>query len=108
MTSKLSGKKILVTGAAGFIGSHLTKELVEQGASVTALVMYNARSDIENLAFLPQEILKEINITFGNIEDPFFVDQLCAGQDYIFHLAALIGIPYSYVAPASYVTFLKP
>lgn len=103
MTSKLSGKKILVTGAAGFIGSHLTKELVEQGASVTALVMYNARSDIENLAFLPQETLKEINITFGNIEDPFFVDQLCAGQDYIFHLAALIGIPYSYVAPASYV-----
>lgn len=103
MNKILSGKKVLVTGAGGFIGSHLSRRLVELGADVTALVLYNSNSDIENLSFLSKDITSQMKIVFGNIEDPFFVDNLCKNQDYIFHLAALIGIPYSYIAPASYV-----
>lgn len=99
-----SGKKVFVTGAGGFIGSHLTEELVKAGAQVTALVHYNSNSHIANLRFLPKEILDQVEIVFGDIQDGFLMNTLSKGKDIVFHLAALIGIPYSYVAPAAYVS----
>lgn len=99
----LTGRKVLVTGAAGFIGSHLAEALVARGADVTAMVRYNARSDIGNLEFLPDETRARLNVAFGNIEDGDNVRHLLEGQEIVFHLAALIAIPYSYTAPRSYV-----
>ena len=98
------GKKVLVTGAGGFIGSHLTEELVKAGAEVTALVHYNSNSHISNLRFLERNLLSSFRIVFGDIQDGFLMNQLSEGKDIVFHLAALIGIPYSYVAPAAYVS----
>jgi NAD dependent epimerase/dehydratase len=97
-------KSVLVTGAGGFIGSHLTQRLLELGANVTALIHYDARSDRSNLEFLSKHQLAKLRVVSGDICDPFFVQGLMSGQDVVFHLAALIPIPYSYVAPASYVT----
>lgn len=101
--TSLRGKPVLVTGAAGFIGSHLTEALVDAGASVTAMLHYNANSSIGNLAFLPGEKLARVKVIAGNIEDETFVRGALAGQQVVFHLAALIAIPYSYLAPRSYV-----
>lgn len=98
------GKKVLVTGAGGFIGSHLTEELVKAGAEVTSLVHYNSNSHISNLRFLERNLLSSFRIVFGDIQDGFLMNQLSDGKDIVFHLAALIGIPYSYVAPAAYVS----
>lgn len=98
------GKKVLITGAAGFIGSHLTEELVKAGAEVTALVHYNSNSNIANLQFLPKSLLDQVEIVFGDIQDGFLMNTLSKGKEIVFHLAALIGIPYSYVAPAAYVS----
>ncbi len=98
-----SGKKVLVTGAGGFIGSHLTEMLVEAGAEVTAMIRYTSRSDWGNLEFLPEEKRAALKTTAGNIEDPHFVLRAIEGREVVFHLAALIAIPYSYVAPTSYV-----
>ena len=103
MTS-LDGARILVTGAGGFIGSHLVEALVRIGCRVTALLHYDSRSDKANLEFLPREVLARIDVRSGDINDPFFLLHLVEGHDVVFHLAALIPIPYSYVAPASYVT----
>ncbi len=96
-------KRILVTGAGGFIGSHLCERLLQLGAQVTALVRYTSRSDWGNLEYLSPEMKASLKVVFGNIEDSSFVDNCVKGKDIIFHLAALIGIPYSYVAPLSYV-----
>ena len=96
--------RALVTGAGGFIGSHLVEELVRDGHSVRALVHYNSRADWGNLAALPGDILADVEVVLGDIQDPFAVDRLVAGCDVVYHLAALIGIPYSYLAPASYVS----
>lgn len=96
-------RKVLVTGAGGFIGSHLCEALLERGAEVTALVHYNGRSDFGNLEFLAKDKKKALKIIFGNVEDSDFVNRQIQSQHTVFHLAALIGIPYSYVAPRSYV-----
>ena len=96
-------KKVLVTGAGGFIGSHLVEELVKAGAGVTAFVHYNSRSDEGNLRFLDSKMKEEINIVYGDIRDFFSIRKSSKSMDVIFHLAALIGIPYSYNAPQSYL-----
>jgi len=96
-------RPVLVTGAGGFIGSHLTQRLLELDAAVTALIHYDSRADRGNLEFLPQDLLSRLKVVSGDICDPFFAQEVVKGQDAVFHLAALIPIPYSYVAPASYV-----
>lgn len=96
-------KKVLVTGAGGFIGSHLCQELVSLGADVTAMIRYTGRSDWGNLAFLSAEEKSALTVIAGNVEDSDFVSWAVKGKEVVFHLAALIGIPYSYIAPRSYV-----
>ena len=98
-----TGKKILVTGAGGFIGSHLCETLIEVGANVTALIHYNSRNDWGNLEFLSSQHKAALRVVAGNIEDSNFVIRQVKGQTVVFHLAALIAIPYSYIAPLSYV-----
>lgn len=98
-----SNKKVLVTGAGGFIGSHLTESLLMKGCKIKALVKYNSRNDWGLLESLPKNIRSEIEVVTGDITDPFGVDKLVAGNEVIFHLAALIAIPFSYVAPEMYV-----
>ncbi len=98
------GKKTLVTGAGGFIGSHLVEELVREGFEVRAFVHYNSNSNWYNLEKIPKDILDSIEIVAGDVADSFAVDKAVAGCDMVFHLAALIGIPYSYIAPAAYVS----
>ena len=97
----LSNKKILVTGADGFIGSHLTEMLVKQGAKVKALSYYNSFNYWGWLEAI--DCLNEIEVISGDVRDPHFCKEITKDIDVIFHLAALIAIPYSYVAPDSYV-----
>lgn len=97
----LSNKTILITGADGFIGSHLTEMLVKRGAKVKALSYYNSFNHWGWLEVL--DCLNEIEVVSGDVRDPHFCKQLTKDIDIIFHLAALIAIPYSYVAPDSYV-----
>jgi len=99
----LKKKKVLVTGAGGFIGSHLVEYLLEKGSDVRAFVRYNGRGDWGMLSDIPAESQKSIEVIAGNICDPFFVKKAVQGCDYVFHLAALIGIPYSYIAPNDYI-----
>jgi len=94
----------LVTGASGFIGSHLVERLVRSGVKVRALVHYNSRNDWGNLELLDGEVRRHIDVVCGDIVDPFFVRNVTRGVRTIFHLSSLIAIPYSYVAPQSYAT----
>lgn len=96
-------KKVLVTGADGFIGSHLTEMLLEKGYSVKAFTFYNSFNNWGWLDTLPEKKLSEINIFSGDIRDPNGVREAMRGIDMVFHLAALIAIPFSYHSPDSYV-----
>lgn len=95
--------KVLVTGADGFIGSHLTEELVKKGCQVKAFVYYNSFNNWGWLDTLPKEIMKNIEIFQGDIRDPNGVEEAVKGVDAVFHLAALIAIPFSYHSPDTYV-----
>jgi len=99
----LNGKKILVTGADGFIGSHLAEELVRRGYSVRAFVLYNSFNFWGWLEDLPLSILGEIEVFSGDVRDPHGVKKAVQGCDIVMHLAALIAIPYSYHSPDTYV-----
>lgn len=99
----LSDKKILITGADGFIGSHLTEELIRLGYDVKAFVYYNSFNSWGWLDHSPKEILNELEVFAGDIRDPHGVKQAMKGCDAVLHLAALIAIPYSYHSPDTYV-----
>jgi NAD dependent epimerase/dehydratase len=95
--------KVLVTGAGGFIGSHLTEELVKQGEDVRTFVRYNSRDERGLLEEIPKEIRKQIEVIPGDLKDPDGVKKAVKGCSKIFHLGALIAIPYSYVHPFDFV-----
>ena len=96
-------KKVLVTGADGFIGSHLTESLLEKGYDVKAFTYYNSFNTWGWLDTLPKEKLDQIEVFSGDIRDPNGVRESMKGVDQVFHLAALIAIPFSYHSPDSYV-----
>lgn len=100
---KWQDKPVLVTGAGGFIGSHLVDELLRRGADVTAFVHYNARNDWGMLEGHYTDATPHLHVIAGDVTDAGFVKKAVVDKEVVFHLAALIGIPYSYVAPESYV-----
>ena len=100
---KLSGKRVLVTGADGFIGSHLVEHLIEEGCKVKAFVYYNSFNSWGWLDTFPPDKLKQLEIFAGDIRDPNGVREAMKGTEVVFHLAALIAIPFSYHSPDSYI-----
>jgi NAD dependent epimerase/dehydratase len=106
MTIKKSfwvGKRVLVTGAGGFIGSHLVETLAGQGAQVRAFVRYNSRNDPGLLKMLPTHILANVETISGDLRDLTAIQAAMRGTSHVFHLGALIAIPYSYLHPAEVV-----
>ena len=99
MSAFWQGKQVLVTGAGGFIGSHLVERLVAEGAFVRAFVRYNSRGDVGMLRLTPREIIQQVKIMPGDIRDANAVNTAVDGCQVVFHLAALISIPYSYQHP---------
>ena len=99
----LSGKKVLVTGADGFIGSHLVEHLLEEGCKVKAFVYYKSFNSWGWLDTLTADKLKQLEIFAGDIRDPNGVREAMKGTEVVFHLAALIAIPFSYHSPDSYI-----
>jgi NAD dependent epimerase/dehydratase len=99
----LKGKKVVVTGSEGFIGSHLTERLVELGADVTALVQYNSFNNWGWIDTFDANIKKSIKVVTGDIREYDGLKRIVKGQEVVFHLAALIAIPYSYSSPMAYV-----
>lgn len=99
----LSGKRVLVTGADGFIGSHLVEQLIQEGCKVKAFCYYNSFNSWGWLDTLPQQILDQIEVFTGDIRDPNGVRTAMKDIDVVFHLAALIAIPFSYHSPDSYI-----
>lgn len=100
---ELQNKKILVTGADGFIGSHLTEELVRRGLDVRAFVYYNSFNSWGWLDHSPEDIKNQLDVFTGDIRDPYGVKNAVKGCDVVFHLASLIAIPYSYHSPDTYI-----
>ena len=103
MTMNLKNQTVLVTGGGGFIGSRLCERLVQSGATVRAFVRYTSRAEIGLLRFLEPDILKKVEIIRGDLRDFSAVAQSLRGVDIVFHLGALISIPYSYVHPVETV-----
>lgn len=103
MTMNLKNQTVLVTGGGGFIGSRLCERLVQSGATVRAFVRYTSRAEIGLLRFLEPDILKKVEIIRGDLRDFSAVEQASRGVDIVFHLGALISIPYSYVHPVETV-----
>lgn len=99
----LKGKKVVITGSEGFIGSHLTERLVSLGANVTALVQYNSFNNWGWLDEFDKNVLDSIQVVTGDIREYDNMKRLIKGQEVVFHLAALIAIPYSYLSPMAYV-----
>jgi NAD dependent epimerase/dehydratase len=95
--------KILITGAGGFIGSHLSEELVRQGEEVRAFIRYNSRDERGLLEDLPKEIQNQIEVVPGDLKDPDGVKKALKGCSKVFHLGALIAIPYSYIHPFDFI-----
>jgi NAD dependent epimerase/dehydratase len=100
--SPLSGRPVLVTGAGGFIGGHLVAELVRQGANVRALVRYNSRNDRGTLDWLDPATVADVDVVLGELRDFESVRRAVAGTEVVFHLGAMIAIPYSYVNPRDF------
>jgi len=100
---KLKGKYVLVTGAGGFIGSHLVEALVKREAKVKAFVHYNSRNDWGMLEFVDRHIQSQLEVLTGDVRDSDCIRASVSDCDAVFHLAALIGIPYSYVNPRDVV-----
>ncbi len=98
-----NGKKVFVTGAGGFIGSHLVERLVKKGARVTAFVRYNSRNDYGHLERLPPAAQRRVRVITGDLRDSDSVLEAMRGAEIVFHLGALISIPYSYVNPQGVV-----
>jgi NAD dependent epimerase/dehydratase len=103
VSREYAGKRVLITGAGGFIGSHLTEACIDLGATVTAMVHYNGAGTWGMLDALSPARRGSIEVIAGDIQDGDFMRAAVRGKDVVFHLAALIAIPYSYVAPRSYV-----
>lgn len=100
---EIQNKKVLVTGAGGFVGSHLVEALVKYGAKVKAFVHYNSRNDWGMLEEVNKNILKEVDVTASDLRDADAVRKAVKGEEVVFHLGALIGVPYSYVNPRDVV-----
>lgn len=100
---KLEGSTVFVTGAGGFIGSQLTEALVRLGCRVKALVRYDSKGTWGWLDHAPSDVRSQLEICVGDLRDAIGIRKFVEGSEYVFHLGALIGIPYSYVAPDAYV-----
>jgi len=96
---RFEGKTVVVTGAGGFIGSHLVEQLVRDGARVRAMLRYTSRGQRGALDLVPEDALDSVDVTLGDVRDFDAVREICRGAQAVFHLAALIGIPYSYEHP---------
>jgi dTDP-glucose 4,6-dehydratase len=103
MQSVWENKQVLVTGAGGFIGSHLVERLVHDGAQVRAFVRYNSRNDAGLLRFMPPEMASSVEIIPGDLRDQAAIRKAMRGVSHVFHLGALIAIPYSYQNPGDVV-----
>lgn len=97
------GKKVVVTGAGGFIGSHLTQMLIKSGADVKTIIHYNSRHDYGMLDYLPQELINELEIIQADLRDESTVRSFIKDTSFVFHLGALIAIPYSYQSPMDFI-----